>query len=308
MKHEDLRNGVLSVVEFARLRHRVWLAKTYGAEAYPVDDAASAITPYHFTNLWRELDRNSVYLFNTVQQRGDDLSKQVEDTVRFRLFNKIETNEAILDEFGTLEAAFANGKKLHRLLKAREANFTGAYIRCPSLEQLCDEAQNNRLQPLADEIADALRAGDGREVRKKTKEMYSIGSFLSDQLTMDLTWIGGPVDEMHGGDAEKLFTPSYGPGAKRGAAYCAETGQGDPTRVLDEIRQAFADEPLPLVYGAPVGFNGRELEHTLCEYQKHVRVAKATTKSGARMRVFKTERDPNRKTVAALPYSWKDVR
>lgn len=305
--HEDLRNGVLPITEFARLRHRVWLTKTYGAETYPLDEAASAITPYHFTNLWRELDRNSVYLFNTVQERGDDLSKQVADTVRYRLFNKIETNEAILGEFGSLEAGYADGAKLYAFLKDREGNFTGAYIRCPSLETMCSETQNNKLQPLTDQVAEALRAGDGRGVRRLVRDVYSIGDFLADQLTMDLTWIGGPVDALHGGQAEKLFTPSYGPGARRGAEYCEETGQGNPERVLDEIRQTFASEPLPSVYGTPVGFNGRELEHTLCEYQKHVRVAKATTKAGARMRVFNSERNPNRKTVAALPYSWKDA-
>ena len=305
----ELHDKVLPITEFARLRHRMWLTKTYGEKKYPLPDAASALTPYHFTNLWRELDRNSVYLFNDVQQpNGDDLAGSVLDTLRFRVFNKIETNEAMLAEFGSLDAAFANGKKLHSFLKEREGNFTGAYIRCPSLERLCDETQNNRLNPLADEIAELLQAGDGRGVRKKVTELYSIGSFLADQLAMDLTWIGGPVDAATGKNAENLFTPGFGPGAKRGQAYCLETGQGTSQEVLENIRQVFASEPLPRVYGKPVGFNGRELEHTLCEYQKHVRVARSVTRAGGKMRVFNQQRDPNRKVVAALPYTWKDAK
>lgn len=300
---------VLLIAEFARLRHRMWLTKTYGEKKYPLPDAASALTPYHFTNLWRELDRNSVYLFNDVQQpNGDDLAGSVLDTLRFRVFNKIETNEAMLAEFGSLDAAFANGKKLHSFLKEREGNFTGAYIRCPSLERLCDETQNNRLNPLADEVAELLQAGDGRGVCKKVTELYSIGSFLADQLAMDLTWIGGPVDAATGKNAENLFTPGFGPGARRGQAYCLETGQGTSREVLESIRQVFASEPLPRVYGKPVGFNERELEHTLCEYQKHVRVARSVTRAGGKMRVFNQQRDPNRRVVAALPYTWKDAK
>jgi hypothetical protein len=89
-----LHDNVLPITEFARLRHRMWLTKTYGEKKYPLPDAASALTPYHFTNLWRELDRNSVYLFNDVQRRhDDDLLGSVIDTLRFRVFNKIETNE-----------------------------------------------------------------------------------------------------------------------------------------------------------------------------------------------------------------------
>lgn len=306
--HEDLQSGVLPITEFARVRHRMWLTKTYGEKKYPTDPKASVLSPYHFTNLWRELDRNSVYLFNTVQGQEDDLNKVVADTIRFRMFNKIETNEAILEEFGTLEAAFADSGKLYALLREREANFTGAYIRCPNLRTVCEVTQNNLLQPLADEVATLLQAGNGKAARKKVMELYSIGPFLADQLAMDLTWIGGPVDKLHGGDAEKLFTPGYGPGARRGAAYCVETGQGDATQVLEDIREMFASEPLPRVFGKPVGFNGRELEHTLCEYQKHVRVAKATTKAGGKMRNFNPNRDPNRKVVAALPHTWKDAK
>lgn len=304
-----IHDNVLPITEFARLRHRMWLTKTYGAKKYPLPDAASALTPYHFTNLWRELDRNSVYLFNDVQQpHGDDLTGAVIDTLRFRVFNKIETNEAVLAEFGNLEVAFRGGKNLYAFLKDREANFTGAYIRCPSLERLCDAVQTSELTPLAEDLTALLRAGDGRGVRKKVTDLYSIGSFLADQLTMDLTWIGGPVDQETGRNAENLFTPKFGPGAKRGEKYCLETGQGTAQEVLDDIRQVFASEPLPRVYGKPVGFNGRELEHTLCEYQKHVRVARATSPAGGKMRVFNQQRDPNRKAVAALPYTWKDAR
>ena len=304
-----IHDNVLPITEFARLRHRMWLTKTYGAKRYPLPDAASALTPYHFTNLWRELDRNSVYLFNDVQQpHGDDLTGAVLDTLRFRVFNKIETLDAVRKEFGLLDVAFSSGKNLFAFLKDREANFTGAYIRCPSLERLCDAVQSSRLAPLADHRTALLRAGDGRGVRKKVTELYSIGSFLADQLTMDLTWIGGPVDQETGRDAENLFTPKFGPGAKRGEKYCLETGQGTAQEVLENIRQVFASEPVPRVYGKPVGFNGRELEHTLCEYQKHVRVARATSPAGGKMRVFNQQRDPNRRAVAALPYTWKDAR
>lgn len=303
---------VLPFKDFARLRHAIWLHKL-DAERYPLPEDALPLTKHHYTNIWRELDRNSVYLFNSVQKYGlvqRDMLRYVEDTIRFRLFNKIDTNEAMLWEFSSLEDAYKDGETLFKFLDARnkrgDKNFTAAYVRCPDLRTLCVETQNDKLRPIAEQVLVALETRDSKKLINELKSIFSIGAFLADQLAMDLAWIGGPYRE-----PAELFVPKLGPGARNGRDYAAETGQGDLDRLQQETLAQFTvgttpkytkvlDDGSTLL--ASVTFGARELEHTLCEYAKHVRVATAETPTQASMRVYRgTE---HKVKVDRLPWTW----
>ncbi len=306
--HNDITSGqVLSVVEFARLRHRLWLTKTYGEDAFPHDPDADVLAGSHYTNLWRELDRGTIYLTNVVQEAGALEHDVVTNTVWYRLFNKIETNEALVKEFGSLRQAFTDPEQLFSYLSGREGNFTNAYIRCPSTERLCHEASTSELDEIADTVTAALGQLDWKAARRALGRVYSIGAFLGDQLMMDLTYLGGPVHQKLDLAPDDMFTPKFGPGARRGSDYCLETGQGGPEQVLDDLRQAFDDQPRPSTFAGVITYNQRELEHTLCEYQKHVRFAKSAGRAGSKVRKFSTVRDPHRLRVDRLPRGWTDM-
>ena len=298
----DVENNVLLIDDFALLRHRIWLRKTYGVDV-PAQES-QIIDGHHYTNIWRELDRNSIYLFNKLQRPHDENGSIVEsvlDTIRFRLFNKIETNEAILGEFGSLKAGWENPLALYSFLSNRKYNFTGAYIRCPDLTQMCYATSNEILQPIGERIAKALYEDqDAKAARAELRTVFSIGDFLADQLLMDFTWLGSPFERQVMNGSE-FFTPSLGPGARAGLAYAQETRQGDWSELLSRLQEKFQDLPMPTVNGEAIRFDERALEHTLCEYFKHVKYQKRGD-AVVKMRYYKPAQGVS---VDLLPYTWE---
>ena len=76
---------MLNFDRFTKARHDLWLERTYNIPAGPDSDE---LRPFHYTNLWRELDRGTVYLFNEVQQQSmAEPLKLVRDTIFYRTFN-----------------------------------------------------------------------------------------------------------------------------------------------------------------------------------------------------------------------------
>lgn len=293
----NVENNVLMIDDFALLRHKIWLRKTYGVDL-PAEES-KILDAHHYTNIWRELDRNSVYLFNTVQRRGlADFKDTVWDTVLFRLFNKIDTHQAIVNQFGDLQTAFSYPIQLYAFLSNRAANFTGAYVRCPDLTQLVYANNSEALEPVIDRVTEALLQHDAQGAWKALRSIFSIGDFLADQLMMDLTWIGGDFDNWVT-PASEFFIPSFGPGAKAGIAYCQETKQGSAATILERLKEKFQDQPMPLAFGNRVQYDARAFEHTLCEYFKHVKFQSRGTAT-VKMRNY----TPANSNVAALPWTW----
>jgi hypothetical protein len=303
-----MNNQVLPIKEFATLRHKIWLRKTYG---YSLDLEESAVLDqHHYTNIWRELDRNSIYLFNEIQGWAVadhfeyTFAQTVADTIRFRLFNKIETSQAMLQEFDTLENAFANPIRLYGFLSNRKANFTGAYVRCPDLSQLCHATSNKDLIPAAEAISRAIvLERDARKAWRLLRSIFSIGDFLADQLLMDLVWVGSALDAANN-SVSNWFSPAMGPGAKAGLKYCEDTDQGNLKSLQSELSDAFDFLPMPMLFEntTRLKFDDRALEHTLCEYFKHVKFQNRGN-SKVKMRTYKPATDYK---VARLPFTWSD--
>jgi hypothetical protein len=291
---------VEGVVGFARARHALWLERGWG-RAPEGDDARGAdrLRPHRYTNLWRELDRTTVWLFREVQgpAAGDD-RELCRRTVAARLFNRRETWEALEGEFGG-GARWLRERPdaVSGFLRSRgEPAFTDAYMRCNGLDGVVAAACG--LDPVLDELVPALRAGRVRDARRAVGRVYSLGGFLADQLTMDLVWPGGPFPAA----TATGFSPKWGPGARRGAAHCAATGQGGEAALLRALDEAIPHRWRPrLPDGTPAPFGPRELEHTLCEYAKRVKLAAAEgTGKRPKMRAYRPT--PGRGDL--LPPGW----
>ena len=280
---------MLTLVEFCQARHALWLERSYGLPVESLSKNTAELRQYHYTNLWRELDRHTVYLFNNVQVNSENSAKLVADTICYRAFNRIDTHEAILAHFNNWPTARADAKALYAFLSAREKNFTGAYVRCPDLKKVCEALCD--LREVATKTAQALEAGATTRAWKVLREIYSFGDFLVDQLVMDLVWQGGPF---HG-----AFMPSLGPGAVRGLAHCAATGQGDWDTLLQTVDAGLPLDSRPMVAGSPVAYDARALEHSLCEYYKYIKHAESGTKK-VKMRTYST----SLKTLDRLPHNW----
>lgn len=278
----------LTFREFTRARHQLWLERTYGTQAGP---NADELRPHHYTNLWRELDRGTVYLFNNIQkQRFGDPLDLVRHSIIYRTFNVRETYEDVWKKFGNSLHKGVTAENLYEFLSQREKNFTGAYVRCCDLKLVCEQLAN--LDDHVYTIASRLDYGQGKDAREAISKVYSFGSFTGDQLMMDLCWEGGPFGVE--------FVPKFGPGAQRGLAYCVENGYGNVTHLMDAGAEEIPESTRPRVNGFPVQYDLRTLEHTLCELSKHVKFQNRGDKQ-VKMRRYQ----PSQAPLDPLPFKWK---
>ena len=273
-------------------RHLLWLERMYGLEANVIDPVLSN---YRFTNIWRELDRGTVYLFNNVQQRfSGDTVKIICHSLLYRRFNLVDPYEKVVDEFGDCFYVDTNEADFVRFIETLPSLYSSAYTRLVN-DMHKAWAQFTQLEDHALRIEKALIAGDSAAVRKALLKVYSVGPFTADQSTMDLCWPGGPF-----GDID--FSPRLGPGAQGGLKICSDLGYGDSLDTLLSIGDsAVARETRPTVEGLPIEFDMRALEHVLCEFAKYIKTKEKIGGRGAARRTYQPAAEP-----LELPFSWSD--
>lgn len=276
---------MLSFEKFVTARHGLWLERSY---QIPAPEYADVLRGHRYTNLWRELDRGTRHLFNNVQRPlWDNPAELIRHTYVYRVFNFRHTYEAIIS-FGINRPA----DELFEFLCSRGPNFnSSAYMRCNGLRPTCDAISN--LAQLTQEagLSQGCVAGDSKAVRRGISKLFSMGPFCGDQLMMDLAWRGGPFP--------LSFTPKFGPGAKRGFQYCQEDGPITKHDLIKIASEAILPNYRPVINGQPLEYGERELEHTLCELAKHVKVERANGKY-VKMRKY----NRGAETRNTTPFSW----
>lgn len=263
---------IVTLGEFVVKRQQAWQHKTYGTHLD--EQTQEMFSKYRYTNIWRELDRHSIYLFNSLQRnKNNSLEEDIISTIRFRAFNRIDTSEYLLDVAGSYDAAFETTDKIYGLLKDRKPNFTAAHARCFGLMKTCDAYSGDKLVEPAKVIATQIKSGDQCAAWKSIIQVTGIAEFMANMVTMDVTWLGS---RYHGGE-DVIFFPRFKRGAEAGFAYCQETNQGNMTTLIARCHDALDEIQLPTIDGKRIGFGMRELEHALCEYSKYVRVMSTTS-------------------------------
>lgn len=87
------RQGVDAFFAYARERHSIYLRRREGRPPPWTDDPV--LQENRFTNIFRELDRTTIWCRQNVRERYDWTGDLLPAVVLFRWFNKIETGEAI---------------------------------------------------------------------------------------------------------------------------------------------------------------------------------------------------------------------
>ncbi len=87
MRHQDF-------FEFARKRHKIYLLRQAGTPRFQWTDD-NILRQYRFTNVFRELDRTTVWFREKVRDPMRNQPEVLMATVLFRWFNRITTGEAI---------------------------------------------------------------------------------------------------------------------------------------------------------------------------------------------------------------------
>lgn len=266
--------------EYARSRHQIYLDRKAG-KPYPWT-SDPILLEYRFCNVYRELDTTTIWFREKIRESLRDSDEVLFATIAFRWFNRIETGEIIQDYL--LTGAYKWDMEAVKLqLLGQKPIVTGSYIiKTPNgMDKLtgvlwCIE----QLRLDCADLAHTIVGGASLEKAwEKLKEYPFLGDFMAYEIVTDLVHTHLLENAK---DIDTWANP--GPGAARG--YSRILGQ-DPTylnrnskahrKILIEGMQEILKESIlhgfeDLDEGDWPMWAMREVEHTLCEFDKYTRV------------------------------------
>lgn len=267
---------------FASRRQQIYNARINGMAGPWTDDPI--LREHRFTNCYRAADRVSQYLISDVIYAGSQAFDEVVfRTLLFKLFNKIETWELLLEGLGQTPGWHSfdlevYDELLSRSFAAGTRIYSAAYVMAPP-KLGAERKHTNHLRLLRDmmtgdlpgTLADAASMKGAFEL---LRAQPGIGDFLAFQYVIDLNYSAGlNFDEMDYVVA--------GPGAKDGIRKCfGAAAAGIEAEVIAYMAETQADHfaRLGLTFD---GLNGRPLQlidcqNLFCEVDKYARVAHPT--------------------------------
>jgi alpha-glutamyl/putrescinyl thymine pyrophosphorylase clade 1 len=240
------------------------------------------LSVFRFTNTYRAADRVSQYLISEVQageNRPQDPREVFFRTILFKIFNRIETWEALEQHLGPMTwanlDATALDRTLERLRSQGRSIYSAAYI-MPSPSYGYPRKHSNHIALLVQMMKDRLperisQAPSLRAVYELVLSYPGIGPFLAFQYTIDLNYSSIL-------DFDEADMVVAGPGALDGISKCfADTGRATPEDVIywmtDRQESEFARLRLrfPGLYGRPL--QPIDCQNVFCEISKYARVA-----------------------------------
>lgn len=279
------QKALLSFFGFARERHLITLKRMEGLPAPWTDD--EVLRTNRFTNVFRELDTTTIWFRESIRDPLRDSPWVVPATVIFRWFNRITTGQIMLDPaVGLLEGRFW-ASNFEQLMRARYPNgpwVTGSYM------VFSGKNNGDKLTGLLSFIAGFMewweqRGGDQfrlkpsmRKAHELLSEVDGLSGFTAYEVVTDLRW----TKAVHSGDCR--FWAHTGPGATRGVSrllYGAEDRLRQESLLDQELclktmrellRHSGDPEYWPQNDLSWPAWELREVEHTLCEYDKYLRI------------------------------------
>jgi hypothetical protein len=237
---------------------------------------------YRFTNPYRATDRVSQHLIRDVQY-GADRSQEPRElffrTLLFKIFNRIETWQAIEEAIGPLTAEGVDLEKISTvpegLLAKGQRIYSASYI-MPSPQLGYTRKHANHLALIARMMDDRLpdriaQAPTLATVYEALLRYPGIGPFLAFQYTIDLNYSALVNFD------EGSFVVA-GPGALDGIAKCfSDVGGRTPEEVIyavtDDQKSAFGHLGIEFqtLFGRPL--QPIDCQNLFCEISKYARVA-----------------------------------
>jgi hypothetical protein len=281
--HADIEDFFYWVNE----RHRIWWKRfVMGHDAPWTED--EYLKFYKFTNVFRELDKGTLALRNMiwagVGREGDrpagvlaaealgfkDWGWIAVNIMWYRMFNWYmhAGNPGFVTEFERLKRAIW-GKEL-----ASEKVFTGCHMTVGKAGEPKIITNLRSIEVIfekRDEIREICESSWSLEtVWQYLRQFECIGPFISYEIVSDFRWYGGLLGNAH----DILKWANLGPGCKRGLRRLGLPLHVASLKFLWEQRSAHLDPALFSRDFPP--FELREIEHSLCEFDKYERA-----KSGA---------------------------
>lgn len=281
-------------------RHQIWYKRFVLKEQHLTDD--EIFQKYKFTNVYRELDKNTQWqIQNVFMDESLDLRQMIFKLFVFRLVNNIVTfNEAERMygwKNGLPKIGEYTSEKFYELLESLHKNgitpFTSAYLVYNGKGCTRHEFFSNVVFPAIIDNIDGIintckNAKSAREILDYLTTFEGIGRFNAYQLYIDLTYID-TFSHMHLFDFKKDSDINIGPGSTTGAKliypdakpkdvlnifnHLASVAEEELTKIANETNS----EPYKYLKFDKNGFHLTnectititEIEHWLCEFQKY---------------------------------------
>ena len=255
--------------DFLNERHLIYLKKLRGEDFPWTTDPI--LQKYKFTNVFRENDRTTVWFRENVREGMRDEIEVALATIIFRWFNRIETGKILLehDLYRGWDSDYCD-----EILREQPQWVTGAYIiKTPNgmdkLEGVCwciDQIANDHSK-----FIDSMY-----EAKGSLKELWNVlmpypymGPFMAYEVVTDWrhTFLGD--------EARDIMTwANPGPGAKRGLNRIH--GRPLNKQIKSDINigemQVLLELSQEWLHGQVPSLEMRDIEHTLCEFDKYERV------------------------------------
>jgi hypothetical protein len=254
-------------IYWVRERHQIYLKRRAGKPKPWTDDAVLRLT--FFTNPYRENDKVTAWFREHVREPMRDDPAVLFATVCFRWFNWIPTGELLL-EHDLLTNWRLGYAKQH--LRKLDRVFTGAFnisnsgSTKPKIDRVCDDY----IQPVWDDLpsllADAAKWRTMQQAHSRLKQYLGLGGsgFMAYEVVCDLRYT-----TLLEHATDKLTWSNPGPGAKRGLNRLLGRGLNEPvSRDLWQEESQRLLRVLTKQLPKMPPFEAREVEHSLCEYDK----------------------------------------
>ncbi len=280
---------------FAVERQQIFFRRLSGKPAPWTND--EILARYCFTNAYRASDRVSQYLLRKVIYSGDPSPQEtIFRILLFKFFNKIETWELLVHEFGEVTwrgfSSLAYDTVLQRAKSSGQKIYSGAYIMPtggPRRKATAKHSMHLELltKMMKDGLADQLcSACSLKEMFILLRSYPTIGDFLAYQYCIDINYTSF-IDF-----SESQFVVP-GPGARSGISKCFEDTHGlsesDIIRAVTEAQEKeFESRGLifPDLWGRPLQLI--DCQNLFCEIDKYSRVRFPELVGNGRNRIKRT--------------------
>lgn len=238
------------------------------------------LSAHRFTNTYRASDRVSQYLIRHVIYEGSNTPEEVFfRTILFKVFNKIETWEALSAHLGVLSwksySFDSYAKVLDRLLAEGQRIYSAAYI-MPSPAFGSPRKHRNHLRLIEYMMSDRapmqlVKSKSLRAAFDLLRSYPSLGDFLAFQFAIDLNY-----SELTG-FSEMEFVVA-GPGARDGISKCFKERAGLTEAEIIQVMAERADLEFDRLGLHFQNLWGRSLQlidcqNIFCEVSKYARIA-----------------------------------
>ena len=255
--------------DFLNERHLIYLKKLRGEEFPWTTDPI--LQKYKFTNVFRENDRTTVWFRENVREDMRDEIEVALATIIFRWFNLIETGKVLLEHelYRNWDSDYC-----YQVLEDQPQWVTGAYIiKTPNgmnkLKGVCwciDQIAND-----GNKFIDSMH-----EAKGNLKHLWDVlmpypymGPFMAYEVVTDWrhTFLGDEATDI-------MTWGNPGPGAKRGLNRIH--GRPLDKNIKSSINigemQILLELSHEWLHGQVPNLEMRDVEHTLCEFDKYERV------------------------------------